>query len=161
MNRWEKFKTNKNLKDNLYPNNKIKPDIDYFLAVLLMQANKVVNGETTQKIYNEYRNVLTGIECFKGNFSLQVRDDTKPYQVLPRHVAYTLHEVFIKELGRLQEHQILAPLETDERAKMCNSFVTVPKENDTVCLYLDPICLHQAQRTYNEWHTPQTKMCAI
>ena len=52
-----------------------------------MEANKDASAETTQKIFNEYSNVLTGIGCFKVTFSLQVNDDAKPYHVSPRHTT--------------------------------------------------------------------------
>ena len=39
----------------------------------------------------------------------------------------------MKELKRLQEQQILAPLGEDETVEWCNSFGTVPKLNGRVC----------------------------
>ena len=50
----------------------------------------------------------------------------------------------LKDLWRLQEHLILALLEVDERAKWCNSFVTISKPISTVYLCLDPIKFNQA-----------------
>ena len=44
--------------------------------------------ETTRKIYNEYCSVFTGIGCFKGTFSLQFKENMKPYQVLSMYIAY-------------------------------------------------------------------------
>ena len=92
-----------------------------------------MSAETTQEIYNKYSAMLTGIGCFKGTFSLQVRNDVKTYLVPLRCTACTLHEPF-KELEKLQEHQILG---VDETAEWCNSFVTVPKPNITLCLCLN------------------------
>ena len=43
------------------------------------------------------------------------------------HVAYALQEPFTKELGRLQDQQILIPVRLDETEEWCNSFVIVPK----------------------------------
>ena len=40
--------------------------------------------------------MFTGIGCFKGTFSIQVKDDAKPYLVPLRHVAYALQETFKK-----------------------------------------------------------------
>ena len=71
-------------------------------------------------------------------FSLQLKPDSKPYQVLTRHMAYALQKPFQEELERLQKLDILAPLE------WCNSFVLVPKANGKVRLCLDPACLDQA-----------------
>ena len=65
---------------------------------------RVGSAETTLKIYDEFNDVLTGTGSFKGTFSLQVKDNVRPYQVLPRYVAYALQESFQIGLERLQEH---------------------------------------------------------
>ena len=52
-----------------------------------MEAYRGVSVETTLKIHDEYSDVFTGIGCFKGTFSLQVKDDVKAYQVQLRHIA--------------------------------------------------------------------------
>ena len=52
-----------------------------------MKASIVTSAETT-KICNGYSDVFTGTRCFRGTLTLQVRDDVKSYQVLPRHIAY-------------------------------------------------------------------------
>ena len=49
-----------------------------------------------------------------------------------------------EELEHLQELDIIAPLEVDEMAEWCNSFVLVPKANGKVWLCLDPAQLNQA-----------------
>ena len=56
-----------------------------------------------------------------------------------RHAAYVLQGPFKKNLERLQEHQILAPLAVDKMGELSNGFITVPKPNDAVCLFLDPV----------------------
>ena len=98
----------------------------------------------TQKIHNTYGNVFNGIGCFEGTFSLQLKPDSKPYQVPPRHVAYVLQKPFKEELKQLQELDIIAPLGVDKMAEWCNSFVVVPKANGEVQLCLDPVQLNQA-----------------
>ena len=56
---------------------------------------------------------------FQDTFYLQVIADTKPYEALQRHMAYALEEPFKKQLERLQERQILAPLGVEKMAKWC------------------------------------------
>ena len=51
---------------------------------------------TIMKKHNEFSNVFMGIGCFKGTFSLKLKDDAKPFQMPPRHVAYTLQVPFKK-----------------------------------------------------------------
>ena len=88
--------------------------------------------------------MFNDIGCFEGTFSLQFKPDSKPYQVPPRHVAYALQKPFKEELEHLQELDIIAPLEVDEMAEWCNSFVLVPKANGKVLLCLDPVQPNQA-----------------
>ena len=83
-------------KTNLHTNDKIKKEIDYFIVDPDMESKSVASVETTFKIHNGYSNVLMGIGYFKGTFPLQVKDNAKPYQALPRHIAYALKEPFKK-----------------------------------------------------------------
>ena len=92
----------------------------------------------TQIIHNTYGDVFNGIGCFEGTFSLQLKPDSKPYQVPPRHMAYALQKPFKEELEWLQEQIIIIPLGVDETAEWCNSFVAVPKVNCRLWLCLDP-----------------------
>ena len=79
--------------------------------------------KTTLTMYNEGRNVFTGIGCFKGTFLLQVTDDVKPYQVPIKCIAYALQELLRKELESLQDLQILAPPGTDETEVLSNTLL--------------------------------------
>ena len=53
---------------------------------------------------------LTELDVFEGTFSLQLKPDSIPYQVPPRHVAYALQKLFKKELDWLQKMDIITPL---------------------------------------------------
>ena len=97
----------------------------------------------TQSIHSRFGNIFNGIGCFKGTFSLQLKQDSKPYQAPPRHVAYALQEPFKEELRQLQQMDIIMPV-GDETLEWCNSFVLVPKANGKVRLCLDPVWLNQA-----------------
>ena len=61
-----------------------------------MEFNRATGAKTTMKIHNKFSDVFTGILCFKGTFSLKIKEDTQPYQVLPRDVTYALQEPFTK-----------------------------------------------------------------
>ena len=50
--------------------------------------------KTTSNIHDEYNDLFTGTGCFKGTFSLQVKDDAKPYQASQRHIVYALPKTF-------------------------------------------------------------------
>ena len=97
----------------------------------------------TLKMYDEYSDVFMGIECFNLRHFSQIID-RKPYQILQRHAAYVLQEPFKKELERLHDNQVLAPLEVDKMVKWSNSIIIVHKPNSTVCLGLDSTWCNQA-----------------
>ena len=106
-----------------------KKSINYFYSSKNTEADKRESDVMTQKISNTYCNVFNGIGCFTGTFLLQLKPDSKPYQVAPRHMAYALQKLFKEELEWLQELDIIAPLGVDEMAEWCNSFMVVPKAN--------------------------------
>ena len=95
-------------------------------------------------MHNTFRDVFHGIGCFKGTFCLQLKPDSKPYQVPPRHVAYALQKPFKEELEHLQKMDIITPLGVDEMAEWFNSFVLVPKANGKIRLCIDLAQLNQA-----------------
>ena len=64
-----------------------------------------------------FDNVFNGIGCFEGTFSLQLKPDSKPYQVPPRDVAYVLQKLFKDELDWLQRLDIITPLGVDKMAE--------------------------------------------
>ena len=76
-----KSKTNKNSKINLHYKNKIKQNIDYFIAGWYKEANMAASVKATQELYNKYSDIFTGIGCFKGTFSLLVKEGAKQQQV--------------------------------------------------------------------------------
>ena len=119
-------------------------EIEYFIVCQGVDADRVASAKTMQIMHYDYRNLFTGIRCFKGIFSMQIKDDVKPYQAPPKHIAYSLQEVLLKELKMLQDQQILAPLGVDETVEWCNSFGIVPKPTHTAYLSLDPVILNQA-----------------
>ena len=60
-------------------------------------------------MHNDY-NVCLEIGCFKGTYSLQVKLGVKQYHAIPSHMAYTLQEPLKKNLGCLQQQQIIVLL---------------------------------------------------
>ena len=118
--------------------------INYFYSSKDTDTDKRKSSTMTQKIHDTFGNAFNSTGCFKGTFSLQLKPDSKPYQVPPRHMAYVLQKSFKKELDCLQRMDIKATLGVDRTAKWCNSFVLVPKTNGKVWLCLDPVQLNQA-----------------
>ena len=121
-------------------NNKIK----YFLAGPSEKSDKKASTEITKQLQMEFEDVFTGIGCFDGTFTLQVKPDSKTQQVSPKHIAYALQKLFKEEFERLQQQDIMTPLSVHEMAEWCNSFILIPKPNDKVRLCLEPPRLNQA-----------------
>ena len=69
-----------------------------FLSSPNVEADKRKSIKLMGKIHNTFGDVFNGIGCFEGTFSLQLKPDSKPYQVPPRCVAYVLQEPFKQEL---------------------------------------------------------------
>ena len=70
--------------------------------------HKTAITNITSQIQKEFEDVFMGIRCFEGTFSLQVKPDSKPYQVPPSCVAYALQKQFKEELEKLQRQDIIA-----------------------------------------------------
>ena len=113
--------------------------INYFYSSDNTVADKSKSSAMTQRIHETFGDVFNGIGCFKGTFSLQLKLDSKPYQVPPRCIAYALQKLFKEELQNLQELDIIAPLGVDKMSEGYNRFVLVPKANSKVQLCLDPV----------------------
>ena len=60
---------------------------NYFYSSNNTDADKSKSAAMTQRIHETYGRVFNGIGCFEGTLSLQLKLDSKPYQVSPRHVA--------------------------------------------------------------------------
>ena len=88
--------------------------INYFYSSNNTDTDKCKSNAMTQRIHEKFGDVFNGTGCFKGTFSLQLKLDSKPYQVPPRWVAYALQKLFKEELEHLQELDIIAPLGVDE-----------------------------------------------
>ena len=71
---------------------------------------KRVSAEIMQQLQRDFTDLFTGIGCFDETFSLQVKTDSKPYNVLPRCVAYALQKPFKEELQWLQQQDIITLL---------------------------------------------------
>ena len=53
---------------------KIKEEIDYFIAGPDHKAGMVASAKTSHELHDEYSDAFTGNRCFKGTFSLQVKE---------------------------------------------------------------------------------------
>ena len=80
---------------------------DYFHSSNNKETDNRVNETITSRINNESINLFSGIGCFEGTFSLQVKEDNCPYQALPRRVAYALQKTLKEDLEQPQKQKII------------------------------------------------------
>ena len=71
-------------------NSNVNTLTNYFLSSPNVEANKRKSIKLTWRVCNIIGNLFNGIGHFKGTFSLQLKPDSKPYQVPPRHVPHVL-----------------------------------------------------------------------
>ena len=107
--------TNNSTKSTVDTNaNKLDKSTKYFLSGPSYDTGKSKSAELTQQIHKEFNNVLNGIGCFEGTFSLQLKLDSRPYQVPLRCVAYALQKPFKDKLEMLKQQDIITPLGVNE-----------------------------------------------
>ena len=90
--------------------NNSNKSINYFYSSNNIDADKRKSSTMMQKIHKTFGNIFNGIGCFKGTFSLQLKPNSKPYQMPPKCVAYVLQKLFKEELECLQKIDIITPL---------------------------------------------------
>ena len=54
------------------------------------EIDRKANIKITKQLQKEFEDVFNSIGCFDGMFSLQVKPESKPYQVPHRHIGYAL-----------------------------------------------------------------------
>ena len=96
---------------------KLSKTKEYFLSGPGYDSNMKRSAETTQQLHKYFEDILSHIGCFDGTFSLQLKADSKPYQVPLRCVAYAIHKPFEEKSERLQKQYIIAPLGVDETSE--------------------------------------------
>ena len=103
-----------------------------------------MSTDITQQLQRDIKDIFTIIGCSDGTFSLQIKSDSKPYQVSLRHVAYVLLKQFKRELENPLQQDIKTLLGIGKTVEWCKSFIVLPKPNGIVRLCLDPVRLNQA-----------------
>ena len=87
-----------NNKDKQTVTGKEPNTVNYFFPGPNQDNETRGSAEITQQLQRDFEDVFTGIGCFDGMFSLQIKPDSRPYQVSPKHVAYALEKPFKEEL---------------------------------------------------------------
>ena len=112
--------------------------IEYFL--LMQELDKA--SANKYRCYIRTQECFTVVNFFDNTFSLQVKTDSKLYNIPPRCMAFVLQKSFKEELDWLQQKHIITPLGVDRTAEWRNSFILIPNLNGRVRLCLDPARLN-------------------
>ena len=77
--------------------------INYCILGPTEEDDRMVNAKITHLMHDELKNFLSGLGCSEDTFPLQVKENSKPYQVPLRCVAYVLKKPFKEELEQIQQ----------------------------------------------------------
>ena len=78
--------------------NQLYNTVEYFLSGPSYDSDKKKVTELIQQLQRDFEDIFYGIGCFDGTFLLQLKPDSKPYQVPLRCMAYTIQKPFQEEL---------------------------------------------------------------
>ena len=61
--------------------------INYFFPGLSREADRKKSAKIMKLMHNKFLDFFSGIDCFEGTFSLQLKEGSKSCQALLRYVA--------------------------------------------------------------------------
>lgn len=103
---------------------------------------KLVDCIESDKIYNDYEDVFSGIGHLSEEYEIRLKPDAVPAVHSPRRVPETLKERLREELSRMEENNIIAKV--DKPTEWVNSMVIVEKKDKRLRICLDPRDLNKA-----------------
>ena len=73
-----------NTNKNSNPNPTVSSNLSYVADYLLLgpgkEADRKESAKLTKQLHNEFKDIFTGISCFEGIFTLQIKEKIKQYQ---------------------------------------------------------------------------------
>ena len=98
--------------------------------------------QSIDSMLQEYADVFKGIGQFPGEHTIRLTDNTEPKVYPPRRVPIAMQEKFKAELKRMQDLDVIVPV--DEPTEFVNPIVIVEKPNTRkLRICLDPKNLNQ------------------
>lgn len=92
--------------------------------------------ETTSEIFEEYRDVFTGLGCLPKEHHIEVDPGVKPAIHPQRKVSVGLREQLKQELDKMEQNKIIEKV--DSPTEWVNSLVIIEKPNGDLRICLDP-----------------------
>jgi len=106
---------------------------------LLARINNVQGVSITEK----FSKLFTGLGKLPGCYTIKLSDGAKPYSVnVPRRVAVSLMEPVKRELDRMKNLGVIAPV--DEPTEWCSGMVGITKSNGQVRICVDLTKLYKS-----------------
>ncbi|XP_060070509.1 uncharacterized protein K02A2.6-like [Ylistrum balloti] len=93
-------------------------------------------------IFTEYKDLFEGLGCLADKVKIKLKPDAEPVVEPCRKVPFALHDQLKQELDRMEELQVIKPIE--EPTEFVNSMVIVHKSNGKLRVCLDPRNLNRA-----------------
>ena len=120
-------------------------------------VNASDNTESTEQsidsMLQEYADVFKGIGQFPGEHTFRLTDNVEPKVYPSRRVPIAMQEKFKAELKRMQDLDVIVPV--DERTEFVNPLVIVEKPNTRklrICLDLKNLNDHICHEHYQFQH---------
>ena len=93
----------------------------------------------------QFPKLFTGLGKLEGDYSIQLREDAKPFALsVPRQVAIPLKDRVKEELERMEQLGVIARV--DQPTDWCAGMVVVPKQNGKVRICVDLTKLNESVR---------------
>lgn len=122
-----------------------------------------LSGRITTQVEpeKEFPKIFSSMGSFKGEVTIKLKEGSKPFaQTVPRPVPIPRLEPLEKELKKLQEDNIIAPI--IEPTEWVSPIVVVPKDKDNIRLCVDFTKLNQSVlRPYFPITSPDSKFARI
>ena len=108
------------------------------------EGSDIPSNVKSDPILSEFLDILTGVGCLEGNYSIRVDDNIPPVVHPPRKVPVPLRETHKTELDNLVKNDIL--VKVTEPTSWVSSLVIVKKPNGKIRVCLDPRDLNRGIR---------------
>ena len=99
--------------------------------------------DSSKEVVWDLPQLFRGLGKFDSEYTIHLEEGAKPFALTtPRRVPISLMKAVNKELERMEELGVIAPV--TEPTDWCAGMVVVPKKNNEVCICVDLTRLNQS-----------------